>query len=342
MARLTKQDYQQIAKEKNVKWLAKELPRKDKSSWRNPCETKQRYQCNKCKHIWLTSYSNLKRGFGCPKCARKISNENLEKSRPQRKKQHYVELASKMEFKHIGKAPRYTNQKSKWLCLKCKQCQQATYSTMLNAHRLGLRNCMSCWKVSDSLKQTSANRRLKEKDYIRLAKESSLIWVGKELPNNTYTKTEWQCKKCNAIEGRTYNNLSRGKRCTSCINFVNGKRVSVVQVKLAEFLKAELNYKLGSRYVDCAFPDKKIAIEYDSYYYHGDRDDRPRNKDILDAGWKLWRIRSNSAIPKKHTAEYAINQLETTDRTHFVTTLKDWGHGPLWHQVKEEKDVIHS
>ena len=118
--------------------------------------------------------------------------------------------------------------------------------------------------------------------------------------------------------------------------------MSGVQIKLAKFLKAELNYRVGDRYIDCAFPDKKIAIEYDSYYYHGDRDDRPRNKEILEAGWKLWRIRSNWAIPKKHIAEYAINQLTATDRTHFVTTLKDWGHGPLWHQVKEKKDVIHS
>ena len=85
----------------------------------------------------------------------------------------------KMEFKHIGKAPRYTTQKSKWVCLKCKQYQYTTYSTMLNAHKLGLRNCMSCWKVSDSLMQTSANRRLKEKDVALTENEKNINCRGK-------------------------------------------------------------------------------------------------------------------------------------------------------------------
>ena len=315
------QALQYFAKSKGIRWTGKTLPANG--------EEKTDWMCETHRHKFTTSYGNIKQGTGCPRCADKVSLENILQHA--NTKEDYEQVSKESNWKLTGNIPRYATDKTEWTCKDCNTKKMMTLTYVKQAVSLGLRRCFKCRKNTGNPKLRHSN-----KNYISLAKSAGLKWKGTEIPKNVRIKTEWFCPKCKGTELRTYDSVRLAPRCLECGRFVNGKRVSGVQVKLAEFLKAELNYRVGDRYIDCAFPDKKIAIEYDSYYYHGDRDDRPRNKEILEAGWKLWRIRSNWAIPKKHIAEYAINQLVTTDRTHFVTTLKDWGRGPLWHQIKEE------
>lgn len=317
----TQKEYKAMAKLRGIKWIG-ELPPN--------CDTKTEWQCKK-DHTWFTTYGVLQQGSACPMCAEKISFLNLEAYRKRNTAKDYKQVSNDSNWKLTGSIPEYATDKTEWTCKDCNTKKMMTLTYVKQAVSLGLRRCFKCRKNTGNPKLRHSN-----KNYNSLAMSAGLKWKGTEIPRNVRIKTEWLCPKCKGTELRTYDSVRLAPRCLECGRFVNGKRVSGVQVKLAKFLKAELNYKVGDRYIDCAFPDKKIAIEYDSYYYHGDRDDRPRNKEILEAGWKLWRIRSNWAIPKKHIAEYAINQLVTTDRTHFVTTLKDWGRGPLWHQIKEK------
>lgn len=322
-----KQALKYFANSKGLEWIGKKPPANgnEKTDW----------VCEAHGHEFTTSYAIIKQGTGCPRCADKVSLKNILQHA--NTKEDYEQVSKDSNWKLTGSIPRYATDKTEWTCKQCHTKRSMTLSYVKRSSKLKNKRCMTCRKKDGNIRA-----RHTKKNYISLGKSAGLKWKGSEVPKNVRVPTEWHCSRCKSIELRTYDSVRLAPRCLKCGRFVNGKRVSGVQIKLAKFLKAKLNYKVGDRYIDCAFPDKKIAIEYDSYYYHGDRDDRPRNKEILDAGWKLWRIRSNWAIPKKHTAEYAINQLETTDRTHFVTTLKDWGHGPLWHQVKEELDVIHS
>ena len=320
------QALQYFGKSKGIRWTGKTLPANG--------EEKTDWVCEAHGHEFTTSYQIIKQGTGCPRCADKVSLVNILQH--VNTKEDYEQASKDSNWKLTGDIPQYATDKTKWKCKDCGIEKMMTLTYVKRGMKLGKKLCFSCQKIIGNQKL-----RLSKKEYISLARKAKLKWKGNHVPNNCTLPTEWYCPKpkCKVTSIRTYVSVKAAPRCLSCEGqrFVNGKRVSGVQIKLAEFLKAELNYRVGDRYIDCAFPDKKIAIEYDSYYYHGDRDDRPRNKEILNAGWKLWRIRSNWAIPKKHTAEYAINQLTTTDRTHFVTTLKDWGRGPLWHQIKEKE-----
>tara|TARA_Y100000361_G_C11160476_1_gene346968 strand:+ start:2330 stop:3538 length:1209 start_codon:yes stop_codon:yes gene_type:complete len=318
------QALQYFGKSKGIRWTGETLPANG--------EEKTDWVCEAHGHKFTTSYGIIKQGTGCPRCADEVSLVNILQH--VNTKEDYEQVSKDSNWKLTGDIPRYATDKTEWTCEGCGTKKKMTLTYVKRGIKLGYKRCHICSNILN--KRRCASRHTAKK-YNSLAKSAGLKWEGKEVPRHVRVRTEWYCPKCKSTELRTYDSVRLAPRCLKCGRFVNGKRVSGVQIKLAEFLKAELNYRVGDRYIDCAFPDKKIAIEYDSYYYHGDRDDRPRNKEILDAGWKLWRIRSNWAIPKKHTAEYAIKQLTTTDRTHFVTTLKDWGRGPLWHQIKEKE-----
>ena len=71
-----------------------------------------------------------------------------------------------------------------------------------------------------------------------------------------------------------------------------------------------------------------IAIEYDSWYYHGSRvkKDELRNDRILAAGWKLLVIKSNRMLPTEIQLQLSLEQLR--DSKNFVEIiLDDWGIG---------------
>src|SRR5262249_11196595 len=48
------------------------------------------------------------------------------------------------------------------------------------------------------------------------------------------------------------------------------------------------------RVIDFAWPDEKVAVEFDGYAHHSSRrafdDDRARQNDFVDAGWRVFRL----------------------------------------------------
>lgn len=72
------------------------------------------------------------------------------------------------------------------------------------------------------------------------------------------------------------------------------------QVKLFDMImeidnKAILNYPVGIFSIDIALPDKKIAFEYDSTYWHNIKYDEWRQKQLENDGWIF--IRYKDCIP---------------------------------------------
>jgi very-short-patch-repair endonuclease len=49
-----------------------------------------------------------------------------------------------------------------------------------------------------------------------------------------------------------------------------------------------------TRYIDLAWPDRRVAVELDGFVAHSPRrvfdDDRDRQNDLVDAKWKVYRI----------------------------------------------------
>jgi hypothetical protein len=115
--------------------------------------------------------------------------------------------------------------------------------------------------------------------------------------------------------------------CGNCQNRVNGIAISSQQQKIARMTDGELNYITGSGLsIDVTLPDK-IAIEYDSWYWHAHKQnkDAEKSRKLLSEGWRLLRIKSNTMIPDWETLSREIKLLGGTNYRELVLT--DWGIG---------------
>lgn len=72
---------------------------------------------------------------------------------------------------------------------------------------------------SSSIPKVEQTRReqkiMNEDDYQNVCREKGL-WVGKQLPVNTTTKTEWQCSQRHPIFSKKYNEVQQGWWCPTC------------------------------------------------------------------------------------------------------------------------------
>jgi very-short-patch-repair endonuclease len=106
------------------------------------------------------------------------------------------------------------------------------------------------------------------------------------------------------------------KNCLRAQSFI--KSPSKPQIKLfnmikKEFNSAELNFPLildnGKGYsLDVVIPEYKIAIEYDGFYWHKDRDkDLKRQRECEDYGFKFIRYQDN--VPSEEKLMDDINRI---------------------------------
>ena len=132
---------------------------------------------------------------------------------------------------------------------------------------------------------------------------------------------DWWCPTC-----------QREENANSQV-YVNGARTSAAQRIIADMIRGELNYPCGRRRVDVAIfiDDTKIAVEYDSWYYHGNRtgEDTKRDDELLGAGWKIIHIRANYLIPSLDIINAAIERVLAGSIIEIVL-MKDWGRGPIF------------
>jgi very-short-patch-repair endonuclease len=112
---------------------------------------------------------------------------------------------------------------------------------------------------------------------------------------------------------------------------VHGQQVSQVQRDLFETLGGELNQPFGRYNIDVALSisDVGIAVEYDSWYWHSHRQekDAQRDEELIAAGWRVLRIKSNTLLPAREQLDAALARLlKGESRVEIV--LDDWGEGP--------------
>ena len=88
-----------------------------------------------------------------------------------------------------------------------------------------------------------------------------------------------------------------------------------------------LNHPLSSLFLDVALitKDIKIDIEYDSNYWHKDRNkDRKRDEYVKSQGYKILRIKSGHLIPSEKELKEKLNELLQTDKIFTQIVLTDW------------------
>ena len=120
--------------------------------------------------------------------------------------------------------------------------------------------------------------------------------------------------------------------CPLCLDMVNGVQVSKCQRRICEMVGGELNAPAGRRRIDIAkiVGDVKIAIKYDSWFFHGGKqaEDLAKDQEFLAKGWRILRIRSNKLVPTKAQLDHAIQQLLVGDKWLDIE-LADWGKGRI-------------
>jgi len=293
LQRKTSFDFHDLAKHRGFKWLGtKAVNTRSKTDW----------QC--CEgHYWSAPYSSILGGSGCPQCSGLARKQITD----------FRRLAEQRGFLWLGPLVSNSKTKTEWECPRGHR-RFASYNAI---QRNG---CVAC----SGLKPKTPS------DFDALAKVRGFRWLG-PVVKNTACKTSWQC-----INGHdwpaAYNTIAAGHGCPTCIDKVNGAFVSKNQRLLCEIVKGELNGARVGRYIiDVAkFIDGvKIAIEYDSWFYHGNQCERDERKDqaLLSDGWHVLRIRSNKLLPRKEQVEAALARLIQGERWIDIE-LSDWGTGP--------------
>lgn len=180
--RKTPDDYRKLATNRGFNWLGPEV---------SNTVTKTRWQCDQG-HKWYSIYSNIRKGSGCPYCAKKAPKRSAD----------YHLLAKKRKFKWLGSTIKTVMDKTLWEC-EHKHRWESRYNDI----QQGL-GCPYC-----------SNRARKiPRDYFALAHDKGYSWLGPEA-DNTHAKTTWQCAKGHRWESR-YHDIQRGYGCPFCANSI--------------------------------------------------------------------------------------------------------------------------
>jgi len=298
-------DYQGIAKKFNILWLGPVVANvNEKTGWR--CQDN---------HDWQMSHSGIRRGYGCPVCNRQRNTINARL-----KVQDYVDVATAVGLRWLGPEVERSNDKTGWECSKGHKWK-ADYN-----HIKSGRNCPTCGRST-----AGDATRHSEKEYEALAASKKFVWLG-PTARNILADTEWECPKGHRWIA-SYRSVKKLVGCPGCSNAVDGTKVSTQQMKLAKMVGGIVNFKFGGYKVDAALVDDKIAVEYDSWFWHGKKQayDMERNKYFLSLGWKMLRVKSNHLLPSQSQIETALDELKS--HTDYVEIcLEDWGIGRVWNE----------
>ena len=148
--------------------------------------------------------------------------------------------------------------------------------------------------------------------------------------NNGKTRKYWLCKcDCGKTSSVLQDNLTRKhtQSCGNCCLYRNGRKISNLQLKLYKMVnKGVLNFKSSKYCIDIAlvYNGVKIAIEYDSYYFHKNRlhKDNEKYQYLLNNNWRIIQIKSGELLPNDCVLKQAI--LNAKKCSHTIIQLADW------------------
>lgn len=220
---------------------------------------------------------------------------------------------------------KYINCRTK-LLTKCK-CGILWYTLPKDIfHDKGIR-CKECAKYSRSIIKSKIKIGDKFGRLIVIKKDWSQ-YTNQIRLGRPFWIVKCECGNIKKVDGGA---LRSGltSSCGNCRLFKNGKRISLIQIKLLKLLNCGiLNFKSGKYFIDIAFikNNKKIAIEYDSKFWHKNRyeKDIEKTKYLLDTGWKVLRIKSDWLLPEISELNFFLNELINSDSTYQEIILKDW------------------
>lgn len=114
-----------------------------------------------------------------------------------------------------------------------------------------------------------------------------------------------------------------------CEKIKNGVSTSNAAIKLHENLDRGVhNFQAKSGNIDIAlvYQGKKIAIEYDEWWWHKDKQnlDKKKTAALLEDGWYVLRLRVSTFVPNKKFLQKALKRLVKTPSRLLLLTHKSW------------------
>lgn len=341
------------AKDKFVKWLDQSLPEDFLQK-----STLLRFECTLCGHVFKKTLKNIRhqcQKFGCSICAKEARIRKSIKAHRRIAKTRSVspeylhKIAAIYGYKWVGKVPPRikSREKTGWECPRghlwkasvrgflTYDCKYCVWEDKHAAERARKHPTPRQVAASTALRRT-------EEDHHKLASLHGLEYVGGDLTKGDVNtrKVEWRCSQGHSwfttyscVLARQVHPSTFGK-CPHCEGKrVNGVLVSYAQIELSEMLGAPMNEKVNGRFADCLLAKDRIAVEYDSWYFHSPKipgklaSDRKRNKHIRDAGYKLLVVKANGGLPHPRVIYRALSKLRNTDASMHTVYTSEWKAG---------------
>ena len=261
------------------------------------------WKCNK-NHEWQATIGSRNGGRGCPYCSGYyvIKGQNdLQTLNPTLSKEWNYE-------KNNGLTPMdvmpNSNKKAWWKCSNGHEWQ-ATINSRNNG--IGCPYCSRRYAVKGVNDLQTVNPTLaKEWNY-----EKNIGLTPMDVRPNSDKKVWWVCNKGHEWQA-TIGSRNRGNGCPVCHSEQNTSFPEYAIVFYLEKYGLETihSYKERGYELDIYVPSKKIAIEYDGYFWHQNKttQDLIKNRKCVNDGIKLYRIREGLPPLNDSSIDYVVQR----------------------------------
>lgn len=144
-------------------------------------------------------------------------------------------------------------------------------------------------------------------------------------------KLKCNCGKIFKLTGNTLSQKFKKNEDVSCHNMVNGCMTSKKAVQLHRLITDFGIHNFKSKkcgFIDIAFvyQGRKIAIEYDEWFWHRKNlvRDKRKTKKLIDNNWLVVRFLASDDLPNIKDIWDAIDKLIKTNKKYILIKSKDW------------------
>ena len=290
----------------------------------------------KCKkyHEWESTIYNRNKGAGCPYCAGKkvlVGYNDLQTINQT--------IANEWNYeKNNGLNPTdfvpYSNKKVWWKCSEGHEWQAS-----IN-HRSNGRRCPYCIgkKVLKGYNDLATVNPSLANEWNH---EKNLELVPTSIAANSDNKVWWKCKKGHEWKARI-SSRNKGGGCPVCNSEHN---TSFPEYAILFYLRkygieVEHSYKKLGYELDIYIPLKKIAIEYDGYFWHKNRvkNDLEKNSKCKKDGVKLYRLREDLPVLNDSSWDFVVHKKRTGLREILEKILSEIIENNV--EINFERDAI--
>ena len=261
------------------------------------------WKCEKG-HEWKAAISDRNNGNGCPYCSNKkvwVGYNDLKTVNPTLAQDWNYERNDKF------KPENFTANSGKKVWWKCAQGHewQATIDSRNHAH--GCPYCSGLHAITGENDLLTINPYLiKEWNY-----EKNNGINPEHLKGNSNKRVWWKCEKGHEWQA-VIHTRNKGVGCPICKSERNTSFPEyVIFYYLREYgLEPIHSYKVYGYELDIYIPSKKIAIEYDGYYWHKNKikKELDKNKKCQNDGITLYRIREELPSLNDTSIDYVVRK----------------------------------